>query len=281
MARFSTYATVALAFCVLVAADAFTAKKDDIGSADRVVNQVEGTYADSSNATVTKVVKSQDRLRANEVITTGPDSGTEISFIDETLFTIGPESSVVLDEFVYDPDPSKGRLAITATKGVFRFLSGKFASSAYEIKTPTATMGVRGTFFDVIVEEDGLTTVAVQEGEVELANFDGESILIPAGLSSTVKPAPPGEFQAPPSALAPPSEEFLERIAAMEDVFSGFFGMPDTEFRRFLAELDWSRIVAWAVAAVFMLPALTGGLSILALAGVLGAGGIVLWLLFF
>lgn len=168
-----------------------------------------------------------------------------------------------------------GRLAITATKGVFRFLSGKFASSAYEIKTPTATMGVRGTFFDVIVEEDGLTTVAVQEGEVELANFDGEAILIPAGLSSTVRPAPPGEFQ------APPSEEFLERIAAMEDVFSGFFGMPDTEFRRFLAELDWSRIVAWAVAAVFMLPALTGGLSILALAGVLGAGDIVLWLLFF
>jgi hypothetical protein len=60
----------------------------------------------------------------NERIATTEGGQAQMLFIVESAFTVGPNSEVVLDEFVFDPDTGTGRLALTATKGVFRFVGG-------------------------------------------------------------------------------------------------------------------------------------------------------------
>jgi len=54
-------------------------------------------------------------------------------------------------EFVYDPNKSKGSVVVNATRGSYRFVTGVQDSKSYEIKTPYATLGVRGTVLEVVV----------------------------------------------------------------------------------------------------------------------------------
>jgi hypothetical protein len=72
-----------------------------VGNAAIVVKTVTGTIEDNVHK-----VRLQDDLYHNELIETYEESATEILFLDETSISLGPESSIVLDEFVYDPDPS-------------------------------------------------------------------------------------------------------------------------------------------------------------------------------
>jgi hypothetical protein len=83
-----------------------------------------------------------------DAIKSGQRSGMQILLLDETVFTIGPESELVIDEFVYDPKTDAGKLSAEITKGVFRFVSGKIAHEKPEdmkVKLPSGTLGVRGT----------------------------------------------------------------------------------------------------------------------------------------
>ena len=61
-------------------------------------------------------------------------------------------SNVRLDKFVYDPNnKGAGKVAINATKGAYRFITGEQDKKAYEITTPYATLGVRGTVLEIVV----------------------------------------------------------------------------------------------------------------------------------
>src|SRR3990170_7794794 len=73
-------------------------------------------------------------------------SGTglgEFVFRDGTKFAIGWNSSVLIDEFVFDDSKSVKDLTIKAAKGSFRWISGGSKSSAYKINTPAGTIGIR------------------------------------------------------------------------------------------------------------------------------------------
>ena len=60
-------------------------------------------------------------------------------------------SEVRLDRFVYNPDRSTGQVTVEASRGVFRFVTGSQDPKSYAIKTPIATIGVRGTEFHLLV----------------------------------------------------------------------------------------------------------------------------------
>ena len=66
-----------------------------------------------------------------------------------------------------------------------RFVSGRMASQSYKVRTPTATLGVRGTDFVVAVAEDGSTTVSVISGEVEMTSGSGDSGGVGAGSTGS------------------------------------------------------------------------------------------------
>ena len=64
--------------------------------------------------------------------------------IDNTRIVIGPNSRLRIDTFIFNPDYTAKNVTITAVKGVFRFISGNSPDGAYQIRTPTMTIGVRG-----------------------------------------------------------------------------------------------------------------------------------------
>ena len=64
-------------------------------------------------------------LHASETVRTGNLGQADLVFIDSTNLTVGPKSEVLLDQFVYDPTGSSGRVVMQATRGAFRFVTGK------------------------------------------------------------------------------------------------------------------------------------------------------------
>lgn len=85
-----------------------------------------------------------------------------IGFIDETRVDVTQHSKLIIDEFVYDPNTKKGSLSLKAALGTVRYASGQIAKTSatnVQIKTPTATIGVRGTDFSMTIDELGSSTI--------------------------------------------------------------------------------------------------------------------------
>ncbi|MCH7540966.1 MAG: FecR domain-containing protein [Proteobacteria bacterium] len=160
--------------------------QDSVGSAAKVVQVVKG-----KRGVHVRLLMANDEVFLNERIETGPGAAAEIVLVDNTRLSLGPRSVLVIDEVILDPSGNRTEVVVSVLRGVFRFVSGDSPSWAYRIKTPVATMGVEGTVFSLFVDHDGTTMLSVNEGAVNLANLAGASLLVGAGLSSTV--APPGE----------------------------------------------------------------------------------------
>ncbi len=120
-----------------------------IGIASTARNQVERITAGGSRA-----LSSGGDVFLNERVRTGEESQAQLVFLDETNLGVGPKSEVKLDRFVYNPDRGTGRVVVNAGRGVFRFVTGSQDPKNYTVKTPIATIGVRGTDFHLLVERD-------------------------------------------------------------------------------------------------------------------------------
>ncbi|MDE0944711.1 MAG: FecR domain-containing protein, partial [Alphaproteobacteria bacterium] len=84
-------------------------------------------------------------LIADERIDTGPTGQTHLLFVDGSAISIGPNSSLRLDKFVYDPRAKEGELVVSVSKGLFRFVGGKTSKkNTVLLKAPTAVIGIRG-----------------------------------------------------------------------------------------------------------------------------------------
>ena len=121
-------------------------------------------------------IQAGDDVFADENVRTGTDSSAKFVFSDQTNLALGPTSTVRLDKFVYKGDTSYAKAAVGLAAGAFRFTTGASDKRAYEIKTSTATIGVRGTVFDVLATRQD-TTVTLVEGAVAVcprSRFDGD-----------------------------------------------------------------------------------------------------------
>lgn len=78
----------------------------------------------------------------------------QIRFSDRTKLVVGPRSSLVIEDYLLRDDGSGGKFAINALSGTFRFVTGGAPKDRYLITTPTGTVGVRGTAFDLNVHSD-------------------------------------------------------------------------------------------------------------------------------
>lgn len=152
---------------LLVAAPGYgAASTPDIGRTVAVKNEV--TLESGANK---KPLTLGSDVHQDEVIITAADSSAQIELLDRTKFAVGPEARIVLDKFIYDASASRGTISINLAQGAFRFITGVAQKEAYEIKTPTASLGVRGTVFDVYVAENGETAVLLHRGAVEICNL--------------------------------------------------------------------------------------------------------------
>jgi hypothetical protein len=129
----------AAAFIALAPTASF-AQQSRIGVAAQVKNQVSATLSGA-----TRTLGLGNNVFAGERIRTGQASNAQLTFLDQTNLTIGSQSDVVLDRFVYDPNRGTGNVALSQTQGALRFISGAQNPNAYRIDTPTATIAIRGT----------------------------------------------------------------------------------------------------------------------------------------
>jgi hypothetical protein len=91
----------------------------------------------------------------NDTLRTGPNGSIGIVFNDDTFLSLGPESILVIDEFVFAPKQGKFSIVIRMLKGTAAYLSGiisKVSPESVHFKTPTASIGIRGTKFVAKVE---------------------------------------------------------------------------------------------------------------------------------
>jgi FecR protein len=128
--------TPALLFMVLFAmqSTASNAESPKIGVATSIKPNAEGGVGANLRS-----LSAGSELRAREKVRTGNLGQADLVFIDDTNLTVGPTSEVLLDEFVYDPTGSSGRVVMQATRGAFRFVTGKQDHRAYQLKTPYGT----------------------------------------------------------------------------------------------------------------------------------------------
>ena len=90
------------------------------------------------------------------------NSKTGITFADETHVTISEHSKLLVDDFVYDPKSSSGKIGLKAPLGTVRYFSGKIAHNNrnnVKVSTPTASIAVRGTDFSMVVDETGRSLI--------------------------------------------------------------------------------------------------------------------------
>ncbi len=131
---------------------------DEIGSTTVAVRTVTGELAGEVRRLGPKDVVHQD-----EVIQTGVSSASEIVFRDNTTVTLGPNTRLSLDRFVFDPDPARGKFVMSTGKGAVRFVTGNLAKQSYAIRTPTVDISVHGTTISVVTDDEtGLTAVILE-----------------------------------------------------------------------------------------------------------------------
>ncbi|WP_159080060.1 FecR domain-containing protein [Methyloceanibacter sp. wino2] len=85
----------------------------------------------------------------NERIETTAQGLVQVLLVDGSTFTVGPNSNLVIDKFVYDPNKKTGELVATFSKGSMRFIGGKLSKNAGGVKvnTPSGALAIRGGMF--------------------------------------------------------------------------------------------------------------------------------------
>ena len=126
----------------------------------------------------------------------------EITFNDDSTVKMSPNSKLVIDEFVFDPTPKKSKMAFKVAAGTARFATGKLGlvdKNKIKIRTPTATIGIRGTDFTTTVDEIGRSLVVLLPdadgvvGEVVVESLVDSVVLneaFQATMVSTAEAAP-------------------------------------------------------------------------------------------
>lgn len=147
---------------------AFANERIEIGGALSVKNQVNAHFEDATNSS-RKLIKG-DKVRTDEIVSTGPKGIGQFQFIDRTKLAIGPNSKLKLDKFVFNPNPKARKIVIKSLQGSLRFVSGISPSKSYTIQTPVSTIGIRGTMVDVHVDDHGNTTVALIKGRARVCS---------------------------------------------------------------------------------------------------------------
>ena len=158
-------------------------------------------------AAARKLLLGQDVI-FNERINTGDKGQTQIMFLDESAMTVGPNSDVTIDQFVYDPKSGTGKLAMSATRGLLRYVGGKLSKQddAVTVRTQTATLAVRGGAFVMNVDRRGKLEVIFIFGDaLRVTGLNGISGMLrrpgfeitvggPGATLSEPTPVPPGHL---------------------------------------------------------------------------------------
>jgi FecR protein len=144
-----------------------------------------------------RVLRIGERVVHNERIQTTASGTVQLLFIDKTTLNIGPNSNLVIDNFVYDPATGTGQMVMSLTKGALRFVGGQLSQQgAATVNTPAATTGVRGGIATIAHGANG-SRIINNFGHLIITNGSGTIDIRRSGFAVTVMDwaSPPTEPQ--------------------------------------------------------------------------------------
>jgi hypothetical protein len=177
------------------------------------IERVNGTVSIANAANQSRPARSGEPLQTGETITTENGGEVLIKLKDDSLVTLRPNTQMKLAEYRYENKPTDGML-VNLFKGTMRAVSGlvgKTRPANVKFSTSTATVGIRGTDFEIaIIEQDDGNTRA---GTYNYVNSGETNISIAAGPNVNVQPEQTGLALANPRPGEDPVQLLRERPA--------------------------------------------------------------------
>lgn len=177
-----------------------------------------------------KVLVLGSQVLHNERIETDANGSVQLLFVDRTTIDIGPNSSVIIDDYVFNPSRGSGSMTLTVSKGLLRFVGGRVThEGSATIKTPTATMGIRGGTAQFAVGPQGTQATYLgsnrPNGGLFVKGPAGDVInLIRPGFSTIVGNAPTAPHRIDPQLLATQNQDLGSRIGEHGGAGNGISG---------------------------------------------------------
>jgi hypothetical protein len=195
MRLFSTIAVLAL----LLGAPALA--ETSVGVTAAVNPDATGTVGST-----VRTISLGDSVVFNQRIETGGTGLVQVLLADGTTFMVGPNSNLVIDSFVYDPNAGTAQVTASFTKGVLRFIGGQTSKTegGVTINTPVGTMGIRGAMVDIVLDPPAGTPphidmlfgneVTLEQGQQLLGRLYAAGYSLALGPNGTfdVLKTPPG-----------------------------------------------------------------------------------------
>lgn len=166
MTRVRTFVALT-AFASALSVASFAQAQVAVGVNAAIRNSV-STQPAGQSALRPAVVRGQ--VRTGDVFVSGAQSRLQVLLRDQSIFTIGSNARVTIDRFVIDTERGAGGTSASVARGAFRFVSGRGGARAGAVRTPVASIGVRGTVVETVVGPDALL---VLEGQPGLPPFSG------------------------------------------------------------------------------------------------------------
>jgi hypothetical protein len=162
------------------------AAQEAIGTVTRVQGQASVTHESATRALALNA-----SVFLNEVVSTGQAARLQLTFADNTLVTLGENTRLTLDRYVFNPSAGRGIIRFRVD-GAVRFLSGqvsKLARASVIVTTRVANIGVRGTEFWAGPIDNLALGVLLIEGVVRVSNVAGERVLAQPGQGTNIATA--------------------------------------------------------------------------------------------
>jgi len=172
--------------------------------AEATVQHLSGTLSVQKPDGTVRLLSEKSQVREGDVIATEKDSWAQLRFTDGGQVTLRPQTQVKLDSYRYvEGQPQRDNFALALFKGGLRAVTGLIGKrgnrDAYKMATSTATIGIRGTVFTMILRPEGLY-VTVSEGSVTML-AQGVVVSVEAGQTGLSEPEQAPKLVPPPSDL--------------------------------------------------------------------------------
>ncbi|MAG97899.1 MAG: hypothetical protein CMM08_14570 [Rhodospirillaceae bacterium] len=163
-----------------------------IGTVETVTGMASAFHSDGTEVPL----NAGDPVYWGDLLNTAGEARIGLRFIDDTRLSLGQDGRMVLDELTYDAKTHQGKLSVSVVNGAVSFFSGSIAKSgpdAMQVRTPVATIGIRGTKVAIKAGAEGeenVITLLEEEGgitgEIVVTNHGGSQILNEAGQTTSV-----------------------------------------------------------------------------------------------
>ena len=126
------------------------------------------------------------RVMHNERIHTSPSGSAQLLFLDKSSLSIASNTSLVIDDFIYDPASNRGHMLTRLTAGTLQYIGGQLShQGAVTINTPAVAVGIRGGTVTITHGANG-TQITNQYGTITLTNAAGTTVVTQPGYTVRV-----------------------------------------------------------------------------------------------